>query len=170
MLPWGYMATEDIQRASSKFILSCYGLSACADLTEARVRSWERKMGRNVLEPPKLKSLPPTVEAFNQNVLRAHLAASIMKGSLNPDPPPLSPKDYGWYTPTGHDMLLPQVTPEGTIMAPSALIKLIKCGCKTTEPCSTKQCSCKKHSLKCTFLCHCRASGSCKNMPIIQND
>ena len=86
MLPWGYMATEDIQRASSKFILSCYGLSACADLTEARVRSWERKMGRNVLEPPKLKSLPPTVEAFNQNVQRAHLAASIMKGSLNPDP------------------------------------------------------------------------------------
>ena len=81
------MVTEDIQRASSKFILSCYGLSACADLTEARVRSWERKMGRNVLEPPKLKSLPPTIVAFHHNVLRAHQAAAIMKGSLNPDPP-----------------------------------------------------------------------------------
>ena len=127
-------------------------------------------MGRIVLEPPKLKSLPPTVAAFQQNVLRAHLAAAIMKGSLNPDPPPLSPNDYGWYTPTGHDMLLPQVTPEGTIMASSALIKLIICGCKNTEPCSTKHCSCNKHSLKCTFLCHCRASDNCKNMPIIPNE
>ena len=44
------MVTEDIQKASSKFILSWYGFSACTDLTEARVCSWERKMGHNVLK------------------------------------------------------------------------------------------------------------------------
>ena len=77
-------------------------------------------MARNVLEPPKLKSLPPTEIPFRQNVLRAHIVAVIMKGSLNPDPPALSPTDHGRYSPAGHDILLPKVTPEGTKMAPGA--------------------------------------------------
>ena len=87
-----------ILHASSQFMLCCYGLRECADLNEARVRSWERKMSRNVLEPPKMRSLPPTEVAFYENVLRAHLAAALMKGSINPDPPALSPTKHGWYT------------------------------------------------------------------------
>ena len=112
----------------------------------------EKKMARNVLEPPKLKSLPPTEVLFRQNVLRAHLAAATMKVCLNPDPPQLITTEFGWYLPEGFDILLPRVTPEGTKMAPDALIKVIKCQCKTDTPCRTKQYTYRKHTLKCTFL------------------
>ena len=152
-----------ILEAATKFVLLCYGLNDCADINEARVRSWERKMSRNVLEPPKLRSLPPTKEAFYQNVLHVHFAAAVMKGSLQPDPPSLSPLDHGWYTMPDCEMLLPRVTADDTVMAPDALLKLVKCGCKSAEPCATKQCRCQKNHLKCTFLCHCRGCGECKN-------
>ena len=154
---------DTIQKACSWFLLQCYHLPECLDLNEARVRSWEKKMARNVLEPPKLKSLPPTEVSFRQNVLRAHLAAATMTGSLNPDPPQLITTEFGWYLPEGFDILLPRVTPEGTKMAPDVLIKVIECQCKTYTPCRTKQCICRKHTLKCTFLCKCRSTDICNN-------
>ena len=110
------------------------------------VLSWEWKMSHIALESPKLCSLPPTVAAFHQNVLRAHLAAAYMKSSLDPDPPYIDPEQYGWYSPEGHNFILPVVTPEETVMAPPALLKLVKCGCKAQFPCSTNICSCKKNS------------------------
>ena len=60
-------------------------------------------MARNALEPPKLCSLPPTDVSFNQNILRAHLAAAIMKSSLRPDTPNLNPEQYGWHCPDGFE-------------------------------------------------------------------
>ena len=156
---------DEIEAAATRFLLAVYGMPQCQNLTEARVLSWERKMGRNVLEPPKLKTLPPTQIAFRENVKRAHLAAATMKFSHNPDPPPLTSTDYGWYKPDGFDILLPIITPEGTKMAPEALIKLIKCGCKSAEPCSTNHCTCRKTNLKCTFLCFCHGCGECRNAP-----
>ena len=79
-----------------------------------------------------------------------------MKVCLNPDPPQLITTEFGWYSPEGFDILLPRVTPEGTKMAPDVLIKVIECQCKTDTPCRTKQCICRKHTLKCTFLRKCR--------------
>ena len=156
-----------IQRAATDMTLCHYGFSRCRTLSEARVLSWEKKMGRNALEPPKLCSLPPTDTAFAQNILRAHHAAAIMKSSLNQDPPMLDPKKFGWQSPDGHDFLLPVVTPEGTEMAPPALIKLVKCGCKTQSPCSNNICSCRKNSLCCTFLCNCHSGEHCNNKPAV---
>ena len=75
-----------VQKAATDTTLCHYGLSQCSTLSEARVISWERKMARNGLEPPKLCSLPPTDTSFKENVLRAHLAAAIMKSSLDSDP------------------------------------------------------------------------------------
>ena len=75
-------------------------------------------MALNVLEPPKLKSLPPTEVLFRQNVLRVHLAAATMKVCLNPDPPQLITTEFGWYSPEEFDIFLPKVNPEGTKMAP----------------------------------------------------
>ena len=75
--------------AARKFILKCYNLVNCKTLHEARVVAWEKKMRNNSLIPPKLCAVPPTEMAFRENVLRAHLAAAVMKNSLSPDPPPL---------------------------------------------------------------------------------
>ena len=124
-------------------------------------------MARNALEPPKLCSLPPTDVSFNQNILRAHLAAAIMKSSLRPDPPNLNPEQYGWHCPDGFELLLPVVTPEGTVMAPPALIKLVKCGCKSQSPCFSNRCTCKQNSLRCTFLCICHNGENCNNKPAV---
>ena len=81
---------NEIEEAATRFILAEYGMSHCQTLTEARVISWKRKMERNVLEPPKLKSLPPTLAAFQENVKRAPLAVATMKYSFNPYPHPSS--------------------------------------------------------------------------------
>ena len=59
--------------------------------------------------------------AFYENVVRAHLAAALMKGSINPDPPALSPTKHIWYTLPGSENIFPRVTPDGTDMAPDAL-------------------------------------------------
>ena len=43
-----------------------------------------------------LSALPPTTEAFTQNVLRAHLQTYIWKFSLQRHPANLDPLDYGF--------------------------------------------------------------------------
>ena len=88
-------------------------------------------MQKNSLEAPKLCSLPPTEAAFRENVLRAHYAAAIMKSSLNPDPPTLSPTKHGWYLAEDFHILLPKMMPSDTSIAPNALIKLIKYSCSS---------------------------------------
>ena len=40
-------------------------------------------------DAPKLQSLPPTTEAFCQNVLRAHYQCALWKSSLHENPPQL---------------------------------------------------------------------------------
>jgi hypothetical protein len=44
---------------------------------------------------PELKSLPPTTEAFEQNVQRAHIQTTIWKSANESDPPQLDPAEYG---------------------------------------------------------------------------
>ena len=156
-----------IHKAAVETTLCHYGMSRFQTLCEARVVSWERKMARNALEPPKLCSLPPTDISFQQNVLRAHLAAAYMKSSLDPDPPNIDPETCGWHSPDGYNFFLPVVTPEGTVMAPPALIKQVKCGCKAQTPCSTNRCSCKQNSLSCTFLCNYHNGENCNNQPAV---
>ena len=45
---------------------------------------------------PKVKSLPPTVEAFRENVKMAHFQACIWKAALQQYPPELDPIEFGW--------------------------------------------------------------------------
>ena len=43
---------------------------------------------------PKLKSLPPTSEAFEQNVRRAHFQVSVWKAALEKYLPELAPTNF----------------------------------------------------------------------------
>ena len=48
----------------------------------ARIDVWLRKMAKPKLsKTPELKSLPPTTEAFEQNVRRAHILTAIWKSA-----------------------------------------------------------------------------------------
>ena len=44
----------------------------------------------------KLKAIPPTLEAFKENIKRAHLQACIWKAALGDEPPNLDPLRFGW--------------------------------------------------------------------------
>ena len=55
----------------------------------------KRTSKRKVTAKPKLQTLPPTAEAFQENVKRAHLQACIWKSALSDDPPEMDPCTYG---------------------------------------------------------------------------
>ena len=64
-----YLAVEE----ATKFILACYNQSKSQSMTEARKQMWQEKLSKSLSGPPKLCSLPPTTEAFTENVKRAHV-------------------------------------------------------------------------------------------------
>ena len=51
---------------------------------------------KRVTSAPDLKCLPPTTDAFAQNVYKAHLQASIWRSVLSPHPPDIDVTQYGW--------------------------------------------------------------------------
>ena len=58
-----------------------------------------QKMAKPKLtKAPELKSLPPTKEAFELHVLKAHIQTAIWKSANDSRPPELEPTKYGWRT------------------------------------------------------------------------
>ena len=145
------------------FIFACYKMSGCRSLNEVRVKTWQDKMRRNTLEPPKLCSLPPTEAAFRENALRGHLAVAIQRDCLKTDAPDLASTEHGWYRTEGKPFLLPKIVSLGTPLAPADLLKVFKCGCSSNRPCAMKRSSCKANGLRCTIFCHCRGEDDCHN-------
>ena len=79
--------------------LACYGQSKCHTMTEARQKVWTLKVGQSIAGVPKLVTLPPTNEAFGENVARAHLQVAtvrIWKQALESESPSLQPNSCGW--------------------------------------------------------------------------
>ena len=139
---------------ATQFVLACYQISDKKTMTEARVHAWKSKMRKNTLEVPKLCSLPPTSEAFGQNVLRAYHQTELWLNSLKSDPPSINPTDHGWTRIDGSTMLIPTIVPNDIPLAPKELLKVIKCGCDNKHPCATNRCGCRSQDLRCTlFLC-----------------
>ena len=88
---------EDMMAQASAFILACYDQREWNSLTEARQRIWSCEGAKNQATAPKLATLPPTTEAFRQNVLRAHLQATIWRNCNNWEPSNLNPEESGFY-------------------------------------------------------------------------
>ena len=155
-----------VQQAT-RFILSCYGQSQAQSLTDARKKSWRKKMAKCIADTPKLCRLPPTTEAALENILRAHLQTAVWKGALEADPPKLDPLKHGW-TLVG-EVMTPKLIADGVPLTPPKLLALIKCGCgkpgTTTEntPCKSGNCSRKSSNLPCSIFCVCQGGDRCQN-------
>ena len=54
--------------------------------------------------------------------------------------------------------LEPIAVPAGTPVAPEDILKLIKCGCESVEPCKSHICSCSAGKIACTTFCKCQGS------------
>ena len=152
---------------AAKFILACYNMTEKKDLTEARIETWKLKMRERTLEPPKLSSLSPTNVAFRENALRAHHQLIKWRNSLKTTTPMLDPTLHGWKRVERRNTLVPTMVPEGTVLAPKELLKVIQCGCNSKLPCKSMKCGCKSQGLPCTLFCLCKDGSDCCNKLVI---
>ena len=85
-------------------------------------------IGKSTLAP-KLCSLPPTTEAFEQKVRRVHHQLAQWYSGLSGDPPPLNAVDYGWESDNTNRCLIQRNMADGVPYAPEHVLKLVRCGC-----------------------------------------
>ena len=131
-------------------------------MTEARVRSWKKRVAAKNTAPL-LESLPPTDAALRENFKRGHLQAAIWLSSLLADPPEVDISLYGWDFDQNSSCLQPAFGPPGLVLVPDELLKIMKCGCKSDEPCKGSRCSCCRVNLPCTTFCECEGGVVCHN-------
>jgi hypothetical protein len=129
------MSLDNAIKQATPFILACYGQTKCKSMTEVRQKMWSTKVSQSMACAPKLNSLPPTNEAFKENVARAHLQAAVWRNTLEANPPALDPTTCGWSQEEGSKSLTPVTVPDNTPLAPVELLKLIKCSCSSEMPC-----------------------------------
>ena len=103
------------------------------------------------------------------NVKHAHLQLAIWLSAIwmsadTTNPPSLNPAEYGWIRDEPSKCLLPVLLPPGKAAAPDELLKMIRCGCESEEPCATLCCKCAHAHLPCTIFCGCKDS-ACQNAP-----
>ena len=149
---------------TTKFTAECYGQPKATSMSEARVSVWTAQIGKpGMTHVPKLASLPSTTIAFAENVKRAHLQTFIWKNALQLDPQSLEPTDYGWMKEASMKSLRPTTVPADTPLAPSDILKMIRCACSSETPCKSSRCGCNHAKLACTMFCSCQASNACHN-------
>ena len=112
---------------------------------------------------PKLISLPPINEAFNENVARAHLQVADWRNALQPDPPAIDPTGFGWSLEKGSKTIIPTTLPSDTPLAPDDLLKLVRCSYSSETPCKTQRCGCSSASLVCAVSWACQGGQGCFN-------
>ena len=157
------VSVEEALLQSTHFMLSCYGHPECVSLTDARQKIWSRKVSRSIGAAPKLQSLPPTNEAFAENVARAHLQVAIWKQAIHLNPPNMDPLTHGWTRCDGSTSLSPTTVPDHVSVAPDDILKMIKCSCDSATPCKSKRCGCHNANMACTSFCACQGDDGCFN-------
>ena len=118
---------DDVMKESTHFIGACYGhkCDPSDTMSSIRYKVWVARTGRNGASIlPKLKSLPPTVEAFRENVKRAHFQGCIWKAALYQDPPELDPLEFGWASEGPSGAYCPVSLPSKVEVAPSDQLQL----------------------------------------------
>ncbi len=149
---------EDIIRQATAFICQCYNVPNVTTMTEARIKIWAARTGRKAASKiPKLCSLQPTSEAFEENVKRAHYQCAIWRRALQ-EPLKLDPTAYGWFKDDERKALQPVMLPPSRLSAPDYVLKLVCCSCASEKPCHSSRCGCVAANLACTMFCHCQGS------------
>ena len=155
---------KEVFAEASMFMNACYGCQKSADMSDTRYRVWTTKMGNKKLtSAPALKILPPTNDAFEMHVLRAHFQAAVWLSALQEDPNLPSPTKYGWSLDENCHTLVPVTVPPDVSLAPLDVLQLIKCGCSSERACSTGRCGCNSAHIPCSIFCACHGLFKCYN-------
>ena len=155
----GHSMKYVIQQATS-FISACYGHTNCSTMLETRLKVWLSKTGKGS-STPKLCTLLPTTEAFKENVKRAHNQAFAWQSLEAQNPSELDSTEYGWVNDDQNKSLQLVPLPDEVELVPEMVLRLIKCGCHSTTPCSSIACRCNYANMKCTISCACYSQGCC---------
>ena len=157
---------KDIIKQVTDFMCKCYNSLDATTMTEARITAWLTKTGRkSALRIPKLCSLPPTTEAFEENVKRAHFQCVIWRNALQ-EPPDLDPTKYGWSKDDNTNSFKPIMLPSYKSPVPDHILKLDCRSCTSETPCSSSKCGCVAAYLACMVFCPCRGGLDCRNEQI----
>ena len=139
-----------IQESGEAVLLYLYGSSE-GNLNALRYKKFCKQISTNrvYVEP---KWLPPTSSAVKYHFFRVYFQVQQWMGNADIDP-----CDWGWYVVAG------KLAPVMSDMkpAPQALLKIIRCACKSD--CRTKRCTCRKYGLSCTSMCVGCSGSSCSN-------
>ena len=153
---------EEVIKEGISLFLQCYGHANITKMTDARIRTWKKKVAANNTAPL-LESLPPTDATISENIKRGHLQAAIWLSALLVDPPDVDIRLYGWNFEPDSSSLCPLFGPPGMVLVPDEVLKIMKCGCQSAEPCKGGRCSCSKVNLSCTTFCDCEGGVGCHN-------
>ena len=146
---------ESVIQQATSFISACYGQTNCSTMSETRLKVWLSKTGKGS-STPKLCALPPTTEAFKENFKIAHHQALVWQSLEAHDS-----TEYGWVKDDQNKSLQPVTLPGEVELVPEMVLHLIKYGCHSTTPCSSRACSCNSANMKCTIVCACYNQGCC---------
>ena len=155
---------ESVLVQATAFMSACYGQGSCKSMSETRWKVWASKTGQASSAPPKLCCLPLTNESFAENVKRAHYQVIVWRSLEDNNPPNIDLELFGWTKETKGKVLRPMSVPVTVELAPEYILRLIKYGCKSDTPCSTRACSCTRDKLDCTLCCACNTKGCCQNV------
>jgi len=102
--------------------------------------------------------LPPTKAALLQHNKRARTFATIALSYSDPSPTQPELIGNGWVLING--VRVSHMTE--LLPAPSEILELVKCGCKTG--CVKNTCTCRRHNMVCTDICQCNINElQCQN-------
>ena len=122
----------------------------------------KKRANIKIYSAPKLKTLPPTTEAFHQHIYCAHMQTMIWKSKSSAPPAAVDPVLFGW-TRKEEQKLFPVMLPESGPPAPTEVMKIIKCGCASASPCSIGRCGCVLAQMSCSMFCLCLTEKECNN-------
>lgn len=114
-------------------------------MSNTRLVGWGEKKGKGHLSSPNLAALPPTTQKI------AHFQAILWR-TLDQNPPELNPEEFGWTKDPSNKVLIPTCVPEQIKLAPDYILQMIRCACKSKNPCNSK-CTCSVNSVPCTIFC-----------------
>ena len=102
------------------------------------------------------------IRSIRQNVWHPHFQVSVWKVALEKDPLELAPTNFGWEKDEASRSVLPVTISEGLALAPmDVILKVIRCGCATDQPCATARCMCVTAQMSCTVFCGCHGMECC---------
>ena len=155
---------SDVIDKPTKFIGACYGNQGGEEtMSDIRYEILTTKFGNTATSASKIQALPPTTEAFIENMNRSHLQMGTWKAALSLDSPARDPVEYGYVRHEPSKTLLPTTVPDAVTLAPDEIMTLIKCNCEGTSACRNMRCSCSRSKLPCALFCKCNGGDKCLN-------